>query len=112
MPMANLALRFLLELAGLAAYCYWGFTVPTGLPTKLLVGLGLPVVAAVLWGVFASPKATVPLPDAAKLAFEVVWFGAAAVLLAAAGRLTLAIVFAVLVIVNRILLHVWPQPMR
>jgi hypothetical protein len=29
-----------------------------------------------------------------------------------AGRLTLAIVFAVLVIANRILLHVWPQQLR
>jgi hypothetical protein len=109
MQFANLALAFLLELAGLAAYCYAGFAVPAGLPLKLVLGLGLPILAAVLWGVFASPKAAVPLPDAAKLAFQLAWFGAAAVLLAAAGRVTLAVVFAVLVVVNRILQHLWHQ---
>jgi hypothetical protein len=109
MPFANLALRFLLELAGLAAFAYWGFATPDRLPVKLLLGIGLPLVAAVLWGLIASPKATVPLPAGAKLAFEAVWFGAAAVLLGAAGRLTLAIVFAVLVVVNRVLMYAWHQ---
>jgi hypothetical protein len=109
MRYANLALRFGLELAGLAAFGYWGFVVGDGLRLKVLLGLGVPVVAAVLWGVFASPKAAVPLPEAAKLAFEIVWFGAAAAGLAYAGRPWFAVVFAALYVVNRILLYVWRQ---
>ena len=42
---ANLALRFLLELAMLAALATWGFTVGNGWPLKLLLGLGAPVSA-------------------------------------------------------------------
>src|SRR4051812_39264078 len=109
MQVANLALAFLLELAGLAAFCYWGFAVPDGLTPKLLFGLGLPILAAVLWGVFASPKATVVLPGPATVAFQLVWFGAAAVVLGLAGRVTLAVVLAVLVTVNRVLQWVWHQ---
>jgi hypothetical protein len=107
MRFANLALRFALELAGLAAFGYWGFVVGDGLPLTALLGLGAPVLAAVLWGLFASPKAAVPLPGAAKLAFEIVWFGAAATGLAYAGRPWFAVVLAVGYAVNRVLLHVW-----
>jgi Protein of unknown function (DUF2568) len=106
---ANLALAFLLELAGLAAFGYWGFVVPTGLAAKLLLGLGVPIVAAVLWGVFASPRATVPLPAPVKFGFQVTWFGAAAAALAVAGRGWLAVVFVVLGALNRTLTYVWKQ---
>jgi hypothetical protein len=109
MPHANLALRFLLELAALAAFGYWGFAVPDRLLLKVVVGLGAPVVAAVLWALFASPKATFPLPFAGQLAFEAAWFGAAAVALALAGRVTLAVALAALVLLNRVLLAVWHQ---
>jgi hypothetical protein len=103
---ANLALRFALELAGLAAFGYWGFVVPGDLRLKLLLGLGGPVLAAVLWGLLASPKAAVPLPAGAKLAFELLWFGAAATALAQAGRIWPAVGLATLYVVNRILLAV------
>jgi hypothetical protein len=43
---ANLALRFLLELAGLGAAGYFGFTVVPGPVLNWLVGLGLPVAVA------------------------------------------------------------------
>ena len=110
MRYANLALRFGLELAGLAAFCYWGFTVADSVAVKLLLGLGTPVVAAVLWGVFASPKAAVRMPNiAAQVAFEVVWFGAAVAALAAAGRVTSAVVLAALYVVNRSLMVLWRQ---
>jgi hypothetical protein len=109
MRYANLALRFALELTGLAAFGYWGFVAGDGLALKVLLGLGVPVIAAVLWGLFASPKAAVRLPGAAKLAFEVAWFGAATTGLVYAGRLWLAVAFAALYAVNRILLYVWRQ---
>ena len=106
MRFANLVLRFLLELAGLAAFGYWGFVAGADLRSKLLLGLGAPVLAAVLWGLFASPKAAVPLPAPAKLAFEIAWFGAAAAGLAHAGRPAYAVVLVVVYAVNRVLLHV------
>ncbi|MGC9668926.1 YrdB family protein [Planosporangium sp. 12N6] len=107
MRYANLALRFALELAGLAAFGYWGFVVGGGLGTKLLLGLGAPVVAAVLWGLFASPKAAVALPGPARLGFEVLWFGGAAAALVRTGRPWLAVVLAALYAANRTLLSVY-----
>jgi hypothetical protein len=107
MRFANLALRFALELAGLAAFGYWGFVGGDGLGLKVLLGLGVPVLAAVLWGLFASPKAAVPLPGPAKLTFEVVWFLAAGTALVHTGRPWLAVVFLALYAVNRLLLNVW-----
>ncbi|NJC70891.1 YrdB family protein [Planosporangium thailandense] len=106
---ANLALRFALELAGLVAFGYWGFVTPTGRPLAVLLGLGAPLVAAALWGVLAAPKAPVRLPGAARLGFEIVWFGAAAAALIHAGRPFLAVVLAALYAVNRVLMYVWRQ---
>jgi hypothetical protein len=45
----NLAVRFLLELVGLYAFGLWGWTQHAGFLRYLLV-IGLPVVAAALWG--------------------------------------------------------------
>ena len=43
---ANLGLRFALELCTLAALGYWGFRTGSGPLMKLVLGLGAPVVAA------------------------------------------------------------------
>jgi hypothetical protein len=106
---ANLALAFLLELAGLAAFGYWGFVVPDGLVLKLVAGLGLPILAAVVWGLFAAHKASVRLPAPGKLAVQLGWFAAAAVALALAGRVWLGVALFLLYVVNRVLAYLWHQ---
>lgn len=50
---ANEALAFLLELAALAALAWWGFTTGSSLLVRVLLGVGTPLVAVVLWGLFA-----------------------------------------------------------
>ena len=52
---ANLALAFLLELCALAALGCWGFVTGGGLPAKICLGVGVPLLAAVLWGVLVGP---------------------------------------------------------
>lgn len=81
----NLALRFVLELAALAAFGSYGwrmFDVPT---LRFLGALALLLVAAILWGVFAVPadpsrsgNAPVPVPGWARLLLEFHFFGFAA----------------------------------
>jgi Protein of unknown function (DUF2568) len=56
---ANLALRFLLELAAIGTLGYWGFRTGSGPLAKAALGLGAPTVAMVVWGTFVAPKATV-----------------------------------------------------
>ncbi|HEX7022083.1 MAG TPA: YrdB family protein, partial [Trueperaceae bacterium] len=53
---ASLALAFLFELGALAALAYWGFETGQGWAARIIFGLGAPVLAAVFWGTFLSPK--------------------------------------------------------
>ncbi len=105
----NLALRFALELASLASLAYWGWHDSDTTAVKWLLAIGAPVVWAVLWGLFASPKARVKLHPGSRLAFEVAAFGAAVIALASSGRPGLALLLAGLCTVNRILIGIWHQ---
>jgi hypothetical protein len=103
---ANLALRFLLELCALG---YWGFKTGGSLITKLALGIGAPLLAAVVWGAFLSPRAAVPTPGLLRLVLELGVFGSATAALYAAGRPALAWALVVLYVINRVLMYVWGQ---
>ncbi|HVN16101.1 MAG TPA: YrdB family protein [Anaerolineales bacterium] len=109
LKMLNLAVRFLLELCLLVVVGYWGFKTQSGWLMKILFGIGLPVLIAVLWGTFLAPKATHPLSGASFLALELVLFAAGMLSLFASGQPTLGWIYAITVIVNKILLVVWKQ---
>jgi hypothetical protein len=106
---ANLAMRFLLELCALVASGYWGFRTGGGLIAKIGLGIGAPLVAAVVWAVFVSPHAPVQLPGLLVLILQVLIFGLAAAALVATGHRTLALVFVVIVAINATLMYVWDQ---
>ena len=105
----NLLVRFLLELCALAALGYWGFVVGEGLLVKTMLGIGAPLLAAVVWGLFVAPKATVPLCLPLRLAPEVLVFGSATVTLFATEHLLLAVVLSIAAAVNRALIFAWGQ---
>ena len=106
---ANLALRFLLELCALVAFGYWGLKTGSGAITKVGLGIGAPLVAAVVWGTFVAPRAPVALPGIVVLILQVLVFGSAAAGLAATDHRTLALAFGVIVVINAILMYVWGQ---
>jgi uncharacterized protein DUF2568 len=91
---ATLTVRFLCELAMLAALAYWGFTVGDGVGAWLL-GIGAPLLAALVWGALVAPKAGWPVPIPTRVAIELVVFGAAAAALAVAGQPLAAVVLGV-----------------
>jgi len=101
---ANLTVAFLLELCALAALGYWGVHVGGGPATRTALGIGAPLLAAVLWGLFAAPRAPVSLP-AVTFAVKLLVFGSAALALYATGHRALAAAFAVLVVANTLLLR-------
>jgi hypothetical protein len=94
---ANLLLRFLLELAALVALGAWGWQ--TGGP---VLGLLLPLAAAVLWGAFASPKSHASTP--VKLATQVLVLGGATLSLLATRDALFAAAFGAVVLANAALL--------
>ncbi len=100
---ANLALKFVLELAAFAALAVWGATIGDGV-IQVLVAVAAPLTAIVLWGVFAAPKSSSRLSTAPRVAFELAVFGLAVAALAAAGKGGAAIVLAAAVAVNFLLL--------
>jgi hypothetical protein len=93
-----LLVAFLLELAVLAAVGYFGFHQSGAL--AWLLGLGLPLLFAVLWGVFAAPKAPRPLPGPVDAAFRIVWFACGAGALVFAGQPVAGVALAVVYVVD------------
>lgn len=100
----NLAFAFVLELCALAALGYWGAQSGGGPVAKTALGLGAPLFAAVLWGTFAAPRAPVSAPLVG-LGVKLAVFGSATMALYATGNRTLALTFAVLVVVNGVLVR-------
>lgn len=93
---ANDALRFLLEVSGLAAYGYWGWVTHPG-PFRAVWAVGAVLVVAVLWGVFRVPgdpgPAPVAVPGPVRLGLEMLLFGLAAAALTAAGQFVAGFVY-------------------
>jgi hypothetical protein len=91
----NDVLRFFLELAALASLAYWGFSEFDGV-AQWLVGLGAPLLVAVVWGRYMSPKASRPTVDPVRFLIEFAVFGSGVAALLAADAPVLAVVLAVL----------------
>ena len=101
MSTANLALRFLLELALLAALSIWGaharcHRIPVGKPGHCGTTRGTTRGSHPL-GAFVSPKARVLVRWRARLGVELALFGAATASLAVPGFSKLAVALAVAV---------------
>lgn len=105
----NLGVRFLLEVCALIGLGYWGFRTGNGGALRYLLGIGAPLLAAVVWGMFVAPKASIPVAAATRLVLELVIFGAAALALWAAGRPGLAGAFTLIAVISRVLMTVWRQ---
>jgi hypothetical protein len=106
---ANIGLRFVLELCVLCSLGYWGFQTGRGIVVKIGLGIGAPLLAALVWGMFGAPGSRIQVSGALHLLLELVIFGVAVVALKAAGHLTLAWAFGLVVVVNRVLMYVWGQ---
>ena len=106
---ANLGLSFLLELCALAALAYWGFQVSSGPIMAVALGVGAPLLMALVWGRFAAPASRTRLSMPALLILKLAIFALPAASLAVAGQPVLAAVFAVVVVLNLVLAHLWDQ---
>jgi hypothetical protein len=97
-------LAFLLELAVYASAGYWGFTRRAlGLPLRLLLGAGAAALLITVWALFGAPSATYPLHGAGRAVLELLWFGAGAAALFAAGQRRAGMGFTVAWVVSTVL---------
>lgn len=99
----NEVLRFLLELFALFSLGYWGFLAwPFPWPGVVFM-IGTPLFAAVVWGLFRSPRAWFPLDAFGRSIVEIAVMGSAALAWAMLGYPVIALVFAVVATVSGIL---------
>lgn len=105
----NIGLRFLLELCILVIFGTWGFKTGTGTFPKFIYGLGAPILFAVVWGILLAPKSPTRLGDPWLLLLELVIFALAGWALYSTGKVSLAFTFAVVYILNKILMVIWRQ---
>ena len=97
---ANMGLLFFLELGVLAALCYWGFAVGSGIVVQILLGIGAPVLAAGIWGWWGAPRSSHRLKGYQFLILRIVFFGTGCLALFAASQTGLGVLFTVLVVIN------------
>lgn len=105
----NLAFRFVLEMLVLVALLLFGWSLSDSLPLQLVLGLGLPAIVMVIWGLFVAPRASRRLDDPVRLAVElVIWF-TGVLAFGFAVSWILALLFGLAVLVSLILMFYWGQ---
>ncbi len=91
-----LAVFFLLEIVALVAFGYYGYHIKSGAAIKFILAIALPLTVAILWGMFLSPKAAVPVfSSPVQAALKLVVFVLASASLYAAGQRGLGLVLLV-----------------
>ncbi|MFT4136374.1 YrdB family protein [Microbacterium sp.] len=69
-------LAFLCELFAFGTLAVWGFTA-WPLPWNIVVGIGAPVLAILLWALFVSPRAVVPVHPFVRALVELLVYASA-----------------------------------
>lgn len=98
--MANELLAFVVEVAALAALAWWGIDTGDGLAARVLLGVGVPAAAAVVWGLFAAPRARIRPPLVGVLLVKAVVLGGGVYAVHAVGYSGAAVFFGLVVVVN------------
>ncbi|MEU2338440.1 YrdB family protein [Streptomyces sp. NPDC013172] len=96
----NELLAFLVELVALACLSWWGFAVSHDEALRILLGVGTPLLAMVLWSLFAAPRARLRPSLPLVLVVKAVVLGGGAAALYGVGHPGAAIAMAVVVVTN------------
>jgi len=108
----NLGVAFLLELAMLVIYGYFGYQLlPVETPGVFKIGLAIlfPVIMALIWGFLLAPRAAKRLRMPWLLIAKVLIFGAGAVMLWWLGNTSLAIITAAVSTMHLAASVIWKQ---
>lgn len=102
----NLAIRFILELSTLLVVGVWGWRQSEGW-FRFVLALGIPILFAVVWGIFAVPNdpsrsggAPIPIPGMVRLLLELAFFAIGAWMLYQMGYPSLSLIFGTIIVVH------------
>ncbi|TDO54778.1 uncharacterized protein DUF2568 [Kribbella sp. VKM Ac-2527] len=101
----NLGLAFVVELVALGVFAWWGWRTGNSTLVRLLLAIGLPLITAFVWGLFAAPTASYGNPVITAIV-KVAMFGLAGLALWSLDHRILAVVFVVVVESNLLVIRV------
>lgn len=107
---ANELLAFLLEIAALVCLCWWELAGGRGLALRLLLGIGTPLAAIVLWALFAAPRARLRPALPLVLLVKAVVLGGGAAALYAVGHPVAGVVMALVMVANTATAEIFRRP--
>lgn len=93
----------------LGALSFWGFHAGSTGPIKWLLGLGVPLLVIIFWGMFMAPSAKNRIAWPWLPVVSLVLFLISAATLYGAGERSMAVVFAAVAVVNCIFVFIWRQ---
>ena len=96
----NQLIAFVLEIGMLISLGIWGFHGEQSTGEKYLLGLGLPLLVAGVWGIWAAPRSAYRLALPYRLLFSFTLFALTAFLLYRLGHGTVAIVFVIFALLS------------
>lgn len=102
---SNLLLAFGVELAGLGIFALWGWRAGDSTLIRILLAVGLPVFAAVVWGLFAAPTANYSSPVVTAVV-KIAFFGLAGLALWSLDHRVLGVLFVLVVAANLLIIRV------
>ena len=102
-------LIFIAEVLTFLALAWWGFAALHG-PVQWLVGIGLPVGVAILWGFALSPRARFTWPAIPRIALRTVILLAGGAALLAVGATALGWIEIAFVVAGTVLTWGWEPP--
>jgi hypothetical protein len=101
---SNLGVAFGMELAGLGIFAWWGWRTGDHLALRVMLAIGLPVIAAIVWGLFAAPTADYGSPVVTTIV-KIAFFGLAGLALWSLDHRVVAATFVLTVAANLLIIH-------
>jgi hypothetical protein len=108
---ANDAVAFVVEIVVLGLLAAVGWQADASTFLRVVLAVGFPLLAAVMWGLFAAPRARVE-SEPLRLATKLVVLGLGVIAGFVVMPFVWAIVVAVVVVVNTVLIYVGPFARR
>lgn len=90
-------LRFVVELVAFGSLAYWGFA-SFELPWNIVVGIGAPLAAIVVWALFLSPRAVLAVHPFVQAFAELVIYVAVTAAWWSLGQVWIGLIFAVVAV--------------
>ncbi len=106
---ANMLLMFVLEMAVYVGVVWMAVSLDLPVTARIAVAILLFLVFAGVWALLGAPRAVRPVRGPARVALEVLWFGAGVTAFVLAGQQGLGAALGILFALNLVLRLAWRQ---